>query len=97
MVGITILKKNNSHNNMNTSNNNKKYNNITTGDNLINKTDYNTINNDSLKKSVINGAIIIYSKELNKEITFLQLNYNMFEGSVYLEHVLINQYYSTIN
>ena len=51
MVGITILKKNNSHNNMNTSNNNnKKYNNITTGDNLINKTDYNTINNDSLKK-----------------------------------------------
>jgi hypothetical protein len=81
MVGITILKKNNSHNNMNNSNNNnKKYNNITKGDNLINlinKTGYNTINNDSLKKSVINSVITIYSEELNKEITFLQLNSNI--------------------
>ena len=71
MVGITILKKNNSHNNMYTSNNNnKKYNNITKGDNLINKTGYNTINNDSLKKSVINSVITIYSEELNKKKLF---------------------------
>ena len=72
MVGITILKKNNSHNNMNTSNNNnnKKYNNITKGDNLINKTGYNTINNDSLKKSEINSVITIYSEELNKKKLF---------------------------
>ena len=71
MVGITKLKKNNSHNNMNTSNNNnKKYNNITKGDNLINKTGYNTINNDSLKKSVINSVITIYSEELNKKKLF---------------------------
>ena len=71
MVGITILKKNNSHNNMYTSNNNnKKYNNINKGDNLINKTGYNTINNDSLKKSVINSVITIYSEELNKKKLF---------------------------
>lgn len=93
MVGITILKKNNSHNNMNNSNNNnKKYNNITKGDNLINlinKTGYNTINNDSLKKSVINSVITIYSEELNKEITFLQLNSNIIWVSFYLEHELI--------
>ena len=56
---------------MNTSNNNnKKYNNITKGDNLINKTGYNTINNDSLKKSVINSVITIYSEELNKKKLF---------------------------
>ena len=56
---------------MNTINNsNKEYNNYTKGDNLINKTGYNTINNDSLKKSVINSVITIYSEELNKKKLF---------------------------